>query len=74
MRQERVEILEELATKYGGMMTQKDVAEAIGCVSTGTISSIIEGLPAYEINGRRRWRTSDIAKRIASMEVDNGIY
>lgn len=74
MRHERVEILEELANRYGGMMTQRDIAESIGCKTTGTIQSIVEGLPAYDINGRRRWRTSDIAKRIASMEVDDGVY
>lgn len=73
MRQTKAEILGELAERYGGMMTQRDIAEAIGCRTTGPTQSITEGLTSYEINGRRRWRTSDIAKRIASMEVDDGI-
>lgn len=70
MRAGRAEILEELANKYGGMMTQRDIADAIGCRSTPPVTAFVEGLPSYEINGRRRWRTSDIAKRIASMRTE----
>lgn len=70
------EILSELIERFGGMMTLADIAWTLGHKDTRQAKLFAEGVPSYVINGRQRWRTTDIARRIASarLEDDIGIY
>jgi len=63
------QIEDELRRTYGGMMTQEDVRTECGFNSRTSAAKFLSGIRSYEVNGRKRWRIADIAKRLADLEV-----
>ena len=55
---------------YGGMMSVSDVGELLGLKWDST-NKWLEGLTAYNINGRRKYRTIDIADRLWGDRIEN---
>ena len=66
----QLEIEDELRMSYGGMMTMADVGNELGIHNRDSIKDFLNGTPAYDINGRKRWRTRDVARLIAYAEVE----
>lgn len=65
----QIEIEEDLRTRHGGLLTFAEVSEEIGIKHKDTVNGFLNGLPVYRVEGKRRWRTADIARHLASMEV-----
>lgn len=63
------EIEDDIRSRRKGMLTLQNVIDELGMNNRISAMRFLDGLPAYDINGRRRWRISDVAKRIAEMEV-----
>lgn len=62
--QRQREISEELRHLYGGMMTATDVMHELGFKHDSPTSKWLADVPAVKVNGRKRYRVSDIAKKI----------
>ncbi len=62
--QRQWEITEDLRRRYGGMMTRSDVMRELGLKHETPAAKWLEGVPAVAVNGRRRYRVSDIGKKI----------
>lgn len=69
MRTDTREMYNEIVDRYGNMVSLSQISHIIGRKSAKRLDAFLEGLPCYEINGRRRWRTADIARRIIQCEV-----
>lgn len=63
----QLEIEEDIRSRHPGMLTMADVGAELGVKNRSTIRRFLEGLPSYEISGRRRWRISDVAKRLCEL-------
>lgn len=57
------EIAEELRKRYGGMMTLADIKEEKGFEHDKPARKWVEDLPCEIVNGRRKWRVSDVARK-----------
>ncbi|MBQ3379703.1 MAG: hypothetical protein IJG50_07580 [Clostridia bacterium] len=66
MRQTREEkaLVRELRELYGGAMTLADITREIGAVKPATGKKWAQDLPAVRINGRLRWRVTDVARKL----------
>lgn len=67
---EQKEIAAELRSVYGGMMTAADVGTEIGVKHHSAYEAFLIGVPFYVINNRKRYKTSDIAKKIYESRGD----
>lgn len=56
-------VIDDFIKEYGGTMSLADIQLCIGVGSPHTAEKWVEGLPVYRINKRRRWKTSDVARR-----------
>ena len=56
-------IRDDLRGLYGGMMTITQVGEVLG-LKWDSATKWVEGVTTYNINGRRKFRTIDIADRL----------
>lgn len=65
----QAEIEEDLRERYTGLMSLADIGKELGIHYRPSIERFMKGIPAYEVNGIRRWRIQDLAKRIADCEV-----
>lgn len=67
----RQRLTEELRKLYGGAMTLADVMEALGVKDSGTAKKWVkaEGLEAIEVNGRKKWLTSDVARALDNSKI-----
>lgn len=65
----QIEIEEDLRTRHTGLMTLVDVGKEIGVNYRPSIERFLGDTPAYEINGIRKWRIADVAKRLADKEI-----
>ena len=50
-------------------MSIKDIAEELGKVSISTAYRFVENIPCVIVNGRRRWRVSEVAKKVLENEM-----
>ena len=67
LRQKELE--DDIRSRHGGMLSAAEVGREIGVQNKASVRRFLEGLPAYEVGGRRRWRIADVAKRLADSEV-----
>lgn len=65
----QIEIEEDLRERHGGLLTFTEVSDEIGIKHKDTVEDFLSDLPVYRMGGKRRWRISDVARRLASMEV-----
>lgn len=65
----QMEIEEDLRTRHTGLMTVGQVGKELGIKKRAYIIAFMDGVPVYPLNGRRRWRIADVAKRLADLEV-----
>lgn len=65
----QIEIEEDLRTRHTGLLTFKEVSDELGIKFRASVNKFLEGLPAYCIDGRKRWRIADVAKRLADKEI-----
>lgn len=65
----QLEIEEDLRSRNPGMMTAAQIGRELGITKHSSIMKFLDGLPAYEINGRKKWRLADIAKRLSQLET-----
>lgn len=68
-RPREAEIYEELYARWGGMMTLEDIKTELGAGGRQTATRFIAGMPCVNVNALRRWRVSDVARRIYDREV-----
>ena len=64
-------ILDDIERAYGQLLTTADATRALGYSSATSAKKFFrdEGIAPLVLNGRKRWRASDIARRLARMEV-----
>lgn len=60
---------DELRHIYGGMMTVTDVMKEIGADSMKTAKKYLDTVPAYDVNGRKKYRVTDVARRVFESEI-----
>lgn len=60
------ELVSTIKKDYGGMLTLAQVCGVL-CVSRDTARKFMKDVPAYNINGRRRWSATDLARRLAEV-------
>ena len=65
----QLELETDIRSRHKVILTLADVGREIGINKRESVLKFLEGLPAYEINGRRRWRIADIARRLADYET-----
>lgn len=65
----QLEIEEDLRGRYTGLMTLVDIGNELGIHYRPSIERFMGDTPAYEVNGIRKWRIQDFAKRLADCEV-----
>ena len=59
---------DELRTRYGGMMTLSSIAEELGNVSRTTAFRFAQDIPAVIVNGKKRFKVTEVAKKILECE------
>ena len=62
------EYADELRRNYGGMMTVTSIAEELGKVSRSTAFRFVQDIPAVIVNGKKRYKVTDVAKKILECE------
>lgn len=62
------EIADEMRAIYGGMLNIEDIKLELGVQDRRTAEKFVDGLPFVVVNRRKRWRVSDIARRIYDKE------
>lgn len=67
----RQRLTEELRKLYGGAMSLTDVMKTLGFKYSETAKKWVksEGLEAIEVNGRKRWLTSDVARALDNSKI-----
>ena len=50
-------------------MSIKDIAEELGKVSISTAYRFSKNIPCVIVNGRRRWRVLEVAKKVLENEM-----
>lgn len=60
------ELAADIRRNYGGMLNLTAVAKLLNR-HRDTARKFMDGVPAYNINGRRYWSATDVARRL--MEV-----
>lgn len=63
-----IQIADDLRDVYGGMMGVEDIRQELGAKDRRTAEKFVDGLPLVKVNGRKKWRVYDVAKRIYEME------
>ena len=63
------EIATEMRRFYGGMLCVEDVRKELGAKDRRTAEKFMDGIPPINVNGRKKWRVGDVAKRIHEQEV-----
>lgn len=63
-----MQIADELREVYGGMLCVEDIRQELGAKDRRTAEKFVDGIPPINVNGRKKWRVYDIAKRIYEME------
>lgn len=61
------EIAEEIRRDYGGLLNLTAVQKFLGVKDCRTALRFLEGVPSYDINGRNKWRASDIAHKLVEV-------
>lgn len=56
-------LVEDIRRNYGGMLNLTAVARLLNCCRD-TARKFMTGVPAYNINGRRYWTATDVARRL----------
>lgn len=64
MNRKEKERAEELRKRYGGMMTFQDVMFEIGVKHHLSGEKWVADVPCTVINGRKKWRVSDVARKL----------
>ena len=59
----------ELRDRYGGCLTLADVGRELGIKRHRSISDWLSELTPLEINGRKKWRAADVARKIYESRV-----
>ena len=59
---------DELRKLYGGMMTVTSIAEELGKVSRSTAFRFVQDIPAVIVNGKKRYKVTEVAKKILECE------
>lgn len=62
------EIAIEMRRFYGGMMGVEAVRQELGAKDRRTAEKFMDGIVPINVNGRKKWRVGDVAKRIYEME------
>lgn len=65
----QIDLEEDIRSRYGGMLTLADVAREIGVTDRKAAQHFLRDVAAYEINGRKRYRVPDVARKILDAEV-----
>ena len=59
----------ELRERYGGCLTQAEVGRELGLRNHNSVSQWLADLTPLQINGRRKWRAGDVARKMFESEV-----
>lgn len=62
------EIATEMRRFYGGMLCVEDVRRELGAKDRRTAERFMDGVNPINVNGRKKWRVGDVAKRIYEKE------
>lgn len=57
-------IEDELRARYGGSLTLVDIRTELGVNSAKTAQKWVDGMRKFMVNGRARYRASDVAERM----------
>lgn len=58
-------IADEIRRNYGGMMSTADIARFLNVKDGRTVQKFVADIPFYDVNGRRKWMASDVARKMA---------
>lgn len=61
-------LVDEIRRNYGGMLNLTAVAALLNR-HRDTARKFMDGVPAYNINGRRYWTATDVARRLAEVRI-----
>lgn len=62
------EIAAEIRANYGGMLALAAVQDFLGVKDCRTARRFLDGVPVYNVNGRNKWRASDVAHKLAEVQ------
>ena len=62
------EIADEMRAVSGGMMDVEDVKRELGAKDRRTAEKFLDGVTYVVVNRRKKWRVSDVARRIYDQE------
>ena len=62
------QIADDLREIYGGMLGVEEIRRELGAKDRRTAEKFVDGLAPINVNGRKKWRVYDVAKRIYEME------
>lgn len=62
------ELAADIRRNYGGMLNLTAVAKLLNR-HRDTARKFMDGVPAYNINGRRYWMAADVARRLEEVKI-----
>lgn len=61
-------LVDDIRRNYGGMLNLTAVAALLN-LHRDAARKFMDGVPAYNINGRRYWTATDVARRLAEVRI-----
>ena len=59
----------ELRNEYPKMVGRSEISDITGLANYDTINEFLEGLTAYQIGKRLKWKIEDVARRLYECRV-----
>ena len=59
----------ELRNEYPKMVSRSQISDITGLVNYDTINEFLEGLTAYRVGKRLKWKIEDVARRLYECRV-----
>lgn len=60
-------IADEIRRNYGGMLSVNDLMRFLNVNDRRTAQKFVSDVPYYDVNGRRKWMASDVARKVAEV-------
>jgi len=62
-------IADEIRDNFGGMLTVQTMTKFFNCKDRRTAAKFLEDIPCYNINGRKQWMVSDVARKLDEVRL-----
>ena len=62
-------LTDEIREHHGNMLSAREVGAYLGLKNVKSYMAFLDGVPAFDINGRRKYRAVDLAHKLMEVRV-----